>query len=177
MDEKEFKGLLGESLTELILKKNIEIYKHVIHNLVIPTEDGKTTQIDNVLITTKGIFVIENKNVSGIVKNEQNGNWYTILNKEPYPIEINPIEQNKYHIKYLQKLLQKEADLFYSLIVLGYNAKNQVNISNIKNTKVIKIDELVETIVDILLNTVDTKLSHEEIDDIYLKLKYNNCKN
>lgn len=175
MDEKEFKGLLGESLTELILQKNIGVYKQVIHDLVIPTENGKKTQIDNILITTKGIFVIENKNFSGIVKNDQNGNWYTILNKESYSTNYNPIEQNKYHIKCLQKLLDKDFNLFYSLIVLGYNTKNQVNISNETNTKVIKIDELIETIVDILLNTTENKLSHEEIDDIYLKLKYTSC--
>lgn len=45
------------------------------------------------------------------------------------------------------------------------------------NTMVIKVDELIETIVAILLNIDETKLSHEEIDDIYLKLKYINHKN
>ena len=173
MDEKEFKGLLGESLTELILQKNIGVYKQIVHNLIIPTENNKFTQIDNILITTKWIFVIENKNFSGIIKNNQDGSWYTILNKEPYPVKYNPIEQNKYHIKYLQKLLNKDSNLFYSLIVLGYNTRNQVNITNNINTKVIKIDELTETILNIMLNTKETKLSHEEIDDIYLKLKYN----
>ena len=53
MDEKEFRGLLGESLTESILNKNIDVYKHVIRDLVIPAENNKTTQIDNILITSK----------------------------------------------------------------------------------------------------------------------------
>lgn len=176
MDEKEFKGLLGESLTELLLQKNLGIYKQIIHDVIIPAEENKTTQIDNILITTKGIFVIENKNINGIVRNDQNGNWYTILNKEHYRIEFNPIEQNKYHIKNLQKYLEKDDDLFYSLVVLGYNAKNQLNIENIENAEVIKIDELVETIINKLININEIKLSHEEIDDIYLKLKYN-CNN
>ena len=174
MDEKEFKGLLGESLTALIIKKNIDIYKQTIQDLKIPTENDKTTQIDNILITTKGIFVIENKNLNGIIKNDQYGNWYTILNKEHYPIKINPLEQNKYHIKYLQKILNRKEELFYSLIVLGYNSKNEINCITEKNTKIIKIDELETTIINILTNTNENKLSHEEIDDIYLKLKYNN---
>ena len=173
MDEKEFKGLLGESLTEMLLQRNLGVYKQIIHDVVIPTKEDKTTQIDNILITAKGIFVIENKNWNGIIKRKQNGDWYIILNKEKYHIEFDPIKQNEYHIKYLKKLLGKEDDLFYSLIVLGYNAKNQLSIQDLKNTKVIKIDELIETITTIFLNTNDNKLSHEEIDDIYLKLKYN----
>ena len=174
MDEKEFKGVLGESLTELLLQKNIHVYKQIIRDLIIPAEDNKTTQIDNVLITAKGIFVIENKNLSGILKNDASGNWYSILNKETYPIRYNPILQNEYHIKCLQRLLNKDKNIFYSFIVLGYNSINEINVQTNSNVKVIKIDELEQEIVNLLLNIKENKLSHEEIDDIYLKLKYNN---
>ncbi len=171
MDEKEFRGLLGESLTESILNKNIDIYKHVIRDLVIPAENNKTTQIDNILITSKRIFVIENKNFNGIVKSNSNGEWYTILNKEKYNLNTNPIIQNKYHVDCLKRLLNKDDDIFYSLIVLGYNCKNEVFIHDSSNISIIKIDELQQKILDILIND-EQKLSHEEMDDIYLKLKY-----
>ena len=49
-----------------------------------------------------------------------------------------------------------------------------VYINNDEDTKVIKIDELETTILAILSNTNEIKLSHEEIDELYLKLKYNN---
>ena len=173
MNEQEFKGLLGESLTELLINSQIDIYKKVIRDIRIPTENGKTTQIDNLLITTKGIFVIENKNWNAVIKNDINGYWYEIANGKRYDSYKNPIEQNRYHIENLKKVLGKDNNnLFYSIIVLGYNAIKDLDINEEKeNVKIVYIYDLVNTIIDMLLNTDDILLSHEEIDQIYLRLK------
>jgi len=173
MNEQEFKGLLGESLTELLINNQIDIYKKVIRDVKIPTENGKTTQIDNILITTKGIFVIENKNWNAIVKNDPNGNWYEISGGKRIDLNQNPIKQNKYHIDNLKKVLKKENDnLFFSIVVLGYNATKDLDIDEEKeNVKIIHIYEITNTIINILLSTEEILLSHEEIDQIYLKLK------
>ena len=66
MSEEEFKGIFGESLTERLLSEHIPIYKKILRDICI-TLDNKKTQIDNILITAKGIYVIENKNFSGLV--------------------------------------------------------------------------------------------------------------
>jgi len=173
MNEQEFKGLLGESLTELLINNQIDIYKKVIRDIRIPTENGNTTQIDNILITTKGIFVIENKNWNAIVKNDPNGNWYEIAGGKRIDLNQNPIQQNKYHIDNLKKVLGKENDnLFFSIIVLGYNATKDLDIDEEKeNVKIIHIYKITNTIINVLLSTDEILLSHEEIDQIYLKLK------
>lgn len=173
MNEQEFKGLLGESLTELLINSQIDIYKKVIRDIRIPTENGKTTQIDNLLITTKGIFVIENKNWNAVIKNDSDGYWYEIANGKRIELNQNPVEQNRYHIKSLKRVLGKDNDnLFYSIIVLGYNAIKDLNIDEEQeNVKIVYIYDLVNTIIDMLLNTDDILLSHEEIDQIYLRLK------
>jgi len=173
MNEQEFKGLLGESLTELLINNQIDIYKKVIRDIRIPAENGKTTQIDNILITTKGIFVIENKNWNAIVKNDPDGNWFEIAGGKRIDLHQNPVKQNRYHIDNLKKLLGKENEnLFFSIIVLGYNAKNDLDIDETQeNVRIVYIYELTKTITDILLSTDDIILSHEEIDQIYLKLK------
>lgn len=173
MNEQEFKGLLGESLTELLINNQIDIYKKVIRDITIPCNNGKNTQIDNILITTKGIFVIENKNWNAIVKNDEFGNWYEIANGKRLDLNQNPIKQNKYHIDNLKNLLKKDNDnLFFSIIVLGYNAINDLNIDeNSENVKIVNIYELTDTIIKTLLQTDEIVLSHEEIDQIYLKLK------
>lgn len=52
----------------------------ILRNIYIPKEDGSTAEIDVVYITTKGLFVIENKNFSGyIFGNENNRNWTATL--------------------------------------------------------------------------------------------------
>jgi restriction system protein len=70
------KGVLGEFLVNLAAKffldKNIyQLFK----NVTLPTEDG-TTQIDHVIVSRYGVFVIETKNMKGwIFGSPQQKNW------------------------------------------------------------------------------------------------------
>ncbi len=59
------KGWLGEKVTGvgLLTKLDKDIY-HAIHDVIIPSLDG-TTQIDHILVSKYGIFVIETKNIQG----------------------------------------------------------------------------------------------------------------
>ena len=78
------KGYLGEwYVSKKLNKLNKRKYK-VINNLLLKTIKG-STQIDHIVISRYGIFVIETKNYKGIIKgNEYDDNWYQILfnNKE-----------------------------------------------------------------------------------------------
>ncbi|MDX1757907.1 MAG: nuclease-related domain-containing protein [Marinobacter sp.] len=60
-----FKGKLGEFLVNasarLFLDKN---RYHLIKNVTLPTEDG-TTQIDHIIVSRYGVFVVETKNMKG----------------------------------------------------------------------------------------------------------------
>lgn len=61
----QFKGWVGESLVNLsarlFLDKNTY---HLIRNVTLPTEDG-TTQIDHIIVSPYGVFVVETKNMKG----------------------------------------------------------------------------------------------------------------
>ena len=60
----EIKGTLGEARQKIRLhKKKKKKYKS-IHDIIIPNKD-KTAQIDHLVVSNYGIFVIENKNFSG----------------------------------------------------------------------------------------------------------------
>jgi hypothetical protein len=78
---------------------------HLLNNVTLPFQDG-TTQIDHILISTKGIFVIETKDYSGwIIGDETSGQWtqvrYSFRNKFQ-----NPLHQNYRHIKAVQQHLE-----------------------------------------------------------------------
>lgn len=58
------KGIWGEFQVKLVLGKNKPDIKYVINNLMI-VNDGKSSQIDHVVINKTGIFVIETKKYAG----------------------------------------------------------------------------------------------------------------
>lgn len=96
-------GSFGEALIFFELEK-LPMYSKIMANLYIPTEDG-TTEIDVLYISSSGIYVIESKNYSGwIFGDEKARNWTAVLFKTKNKF-LNPIWQNKKHIKYLSKVL------------------------------------------------------------------------
>lgn len=63
----DWKGRHGEKLTErkLNIVKLFGRNGKVLRNVYVPKSSGKTTEIDVIFITQKGIFVIESKNFFG----------------------------------------------------------------------------------------------------------------
>lgn len=120
------KGAYGEFITSYAID-NVNDYHRVIKNLYIPYKN-KTSEIDIVLVTTKGFYVIENKNYSGwVFGNEKYKNWYqTFPNGEKYTF-YNPIWQNRTHIRALSQFLTADINLFHSYIVFsGENFKGKI---------------------------------------------------
>lgn len=86
-----------------------------LFNVYIPKENGETTEIDVLMICSKGIFVFESKNYSGwIFGNESQRYWTQVLpkgrgqgksNKKNF---FNPIMQNRGHIKHLKSLVGED---------------------------------------------------------------------
>ncbi|HSO11214.1 MAG TPA: nuclease-related domain-containing protein, partial [Anaerolineales bacterium] len=77
---------------------------HLLNNVTIPFQDG-TTQIDQILISTKGVFVIEVKHYSGwIFGNEKSNQWTQTIYHVKNTFQ-NPIHQNFRHVKAIQQIL------------------------------------------------------------------------
>lgn len=111
------KGAVGEREVKRTIHRNIRQTKYIINNLIIKNGD-KTAELDHVLITNNGIFVIETKNLSGQVYGTENRReWTQVLSygKAKYPF-YNPIMQNNTHITALKRLL-KLKDGVYSIVV------------------------------------------------------------
>ena len=62
------KGMIGESSVRHKLSKLDPKEYTVLHDLMIQRPDEKTSQIDHVVISRYGVFVIETKNYSGCVR-------------------------------------------------------------------------------------------------------------
>jgi len=112
-----FKGKLGEWLvnTKFLASLDKQTY-HLIKDVTLPTEDG-TTQIDHILVSRFGIFVVETKNMKGwIFGSEKQKIWTQQIYKQRHKFQ-NPLRQNYKHVKTLEALLNIEANKIFSLVL------------------------------------------------------------
>ena len=112
-----FKGIFGEFivnvLAQLMLNKN---EYHLLKNVTLPTEDG-TTQIDHVIVSVYGIFVVETKNMKGwIFGNPKHRTWTQKIYKHTSKFQ-NPLHQNYKHVKTLESLLGLTDQQVHSVVV------------------------------------------------------------
>lgn len=116
-----FKGVLGEWQVNLLIKffLNKNEY-HLIKNVTLPTEGG-TTQIDHIIVSKYGIFVVETKNMKGwIFGNGNQKQWTQQIYKHKSKFQ-NPLHQNYKHVKTLEATLAIESnaknDSIFSVII------------------------------------------------------------
>jgi hypothetical protein len=117
------KGFVGEAFGSLAHKIMLDrsIY-HELNNVTIPTPDG-TTQIDHVLVSRFGIFVIETKNMSGwIFGDEKSAQWTQSFPGEKFRFQ-NPLRQNYRHTKCLSEFLGVEHDKLHSVVMFWGESK------------------------------------------------------
>jgi len=90
---------------------------HLLKNVTLPIAGG-TTQIDHVLVSTKGIFVIETKDYSGwVFGNPKLPKWTQTTRWGEYKFQ-NPIHQNHKHIKELERYFDFLTDKSFKSIVV-----------------------------------------------------------
>jgi restriction system protein len=112
-----FDGWLGEKRVQFYfwLTLDAKMYQRC-HNVIVPSPDG-TTQVDHVLVSSFGIFVVETKNFKGwIFGAEQDVQWTQSFpggNKFGFQ---NPLRQNYRHTQCLAEYLGLEHEVFHSVI-------------------------------------------------------------
>ena len=111
-----FKGWVGEKSTQfgMWVKLDEKNYRR-FHDLILQTESG-TTQIDHLLLSRFGLFVIETKNYNGwIYGGAKQGKWTQNLFGKKFQFQ-NPLHQNYKHTKLLSEFLQIDHDKIHSII-------------------------------------------------------------
>lgn len=118
-----FKGHLGEWLVRVQVKFRLpaETYRS-IHNITLLTPDG-TTQIDHVIVSEAGIFVVETKNMKGwIFGSEKDRLWTQQIYKHRSTFQ-NPLRQNFKHVKALASALNLSGDVMHSVVAFVGRSK------------------------------------------------------
>jgi hypothetical protein len=112
-----FKGKAGESVVNLTARFSLDKTRyHLIKNVTLPTDDG-TTQIDHIIVSRYGVFVVETKNMKGwIFGNAKQRYWTQKIFKYSQKFQ-NPMHQNYKHVKTLQSLLGLTDEQVISVVV------------------------------------------------------------
>ena len=159
------KGWVGEQKTQLVQKILLdkEIY-HQINNVIIPTNLG-TTQIDQIIVSKFGIFVIETKDKKGrIYGSEKDSQWTQVILNNGYINKYkfqNPLRQNYAHTRSVAELLNIPHNKTHSVVVFWGGCELMMKLPEYviegNHTRYIKSKK-------------EILLSDEEVSDAYTKL-------
>lgn len=151
----DIKGKLGERKVSRILTSLGSDY-HVLNNVVLVTDRG-TTQIDHIVISPFGVFVVETKNYKGeIYGDDKRNEWtqivpsdvtyknrktYTYITKNHF---YNPVKQVLMHLYEIKKNF-KDIPHFPAIPIVVFVGK--ADISHVESsTHVIYVSSLASTI-------------------------------
>ena len=112
-----FRGWRGEAFVKRAARHRLpaESY-HLLHDVTLPTPDG-TTQIDHIIVSRFGIFVVETKNMSGwIFGGENQSQWTQTIFRRSFKFQ-NPLRQNFKHVKAVQRVAHVPSDAIHSVVV------------------------------------------------------------
>ncbi len=113
----QFTGWLGEHATAwgLSLSLDPSCYQR-IDDVIIPNGRGGTAQLDHVIVSQFGIFVVETKNRNGwIIGTPEQRTWLQVCESGTFEFQ-NPLAQNEGHIQALVQLTHLPRRAFHSII-------------------------------------------------------------
>ncbi len=157
------KGISGELQSTLAQKVFLDsnVYED-INNITLPTANG-TTQIDHVIVSRFGIFVVETKNMSGwIFGDEKSPQWTQSLPGGKKFQFQNPLHQNHKHVMALQEFLGIANEKFFSVVMFWGEAEFKTPMP---------ANVMTHGYVPYIKSKLDVLFTGEEMDEIILAIK------
>ncbi|PFA68709.1 nuclease-related domain-containing protein [Bacillus cereus] len=165
-----WKGKAGEKLVKRILSKLDPKSYFVLHNVMVYTEYGDTTQIDHIVIAGTGVFVIagtgvfviETKNYEGwIYGTEKAARWTQGIFRKKSSFQ-NPFRQNYKHMKAIEWVMEQQLPC---ISIAAFHPKCSLKRVNVhaKDKHVLYYNDLKSCIE----SYTEVQLSNNEVQHIY----------
>ena len=136
------KGKIGELVVNARLRDGLSARDYLLIPDILLPVDGGTTQIDHIIVSRFGIFVVETKAYKGwIFGSEREAQWTQQLYRRKFRFQ-NPLRQNYHHTETLAALTGIPRNLFISIIAFGGEAEFKTPMP----ANVVKIADLAATI-------------------------------
>lgn len=156
-------GDIGERIVGKQLEAIVNTYGGYLYNdFCFEDEYGFSSQIDHILITLGGVFIIETKNIVGTIYGDKdNEQWECIKyqNENIYEKIIkNPLIQNQGHINHLREMFASIPPKMTSMVIFI-----NTDISNIDSNLVYNLPDAIRYIEE---TTINSKRSREYVERI-----------
>lgn len=123
------KGKIAEKIVYHKLMQIPEEY-HVIDDVLFMS-NGRSTQMDHIVVSPYAVFVIETKGNKGWILGGENSEYWTQIIYKRKSTFYNPIQQNNGHIRFLKFLLKDLGYIpFVPIVVFNNEADLKVNVNN-----------------------------------------------
>lgn len=121
----------GEIRVKNALRKHFRSPNYHLLNHITLKHGESTTQIDHILVSSFGVFVIETKNYKGwIFANPTHTTWTQVLFKAKFKFQ-NPVHQNYRHVAAVRELLDfLPQDAIKSVVVFCGDAEFKTGMPN-----------------------------------------------
>ncbi len=164
---------LGQS-AETIINNDIATWaKHTTNRFIKASlyayNKNMVFEVDGILITTKGIIVVEIKSIKGEIIGEAKATQWIKKIGEKQHITGNPIIQNDKHINHIMKMLDIKVPIV-SLIVYSNRAESIKVTNQPGHVVLIRHSELFNSL-DKINSVLETKLSDQQVKVLYNKIK------
>ena len=158
-----FKGLAGERRVSRLLRRRLDQGSYqVIDNLLLAANND-TTQIDHVVVSVHGIFVLETKTFRGWIFGSERDRFWT---QQIFAFRTrfqNPLRQNYKHLKFLEAVTGVGADKIYPVVVFAGTAELKTGLPG----NVLYLREL----ADYIRHRDEVRLAPEEAARITARLR------
>jgi hypothetical protein len=183
-------GIAGESKVRRMLDSLDPSSYVILNDLYLPNGRGTTSQIDHVVVSQFGVFVIETKNYSGrIFGKETDQSWTVTYGRRKARLK-NPFHQNYAHLQAIKEVLIDYQEVpLVSMVVFSKSADLRVDVKPgtelLYTTQVVKaIRKYSETImspekIDYVVNTLrtmnvtDKKMKRQHVKNIRSAMEAN----
>lgn len=117
------KGARGERRVNSVLDRKLPSNEYkIFDDITLPSSFGPT-QIDHIVVSRYGIFVIETKNYTGwIFGDARSRQWTQVIFKEKNRF-MNPLRQNYKHTKAVESFFSLGPQYVHSVVVFAGDAK------------------------------------------------------
>ena len=113
-------GAKGEVMVREAMKSLPADRYVVLHDVWLPMEDGGETQIDHVIVSQFGIFIVETKNWKGTIYADAKSAVWTKYNLGHKATYKNPIRQNYKHIISIrEKFSRSGAEFVFGVVAMS----------------------------------------------------------
>jgi len=123
-------GMRGEEVVNYHLRSLLRQDEYLLANLLLPLKNGHQTEIDCIIISRKGIFCIETKNLIGHISGNDEDEYWLHEYNGPYMSERrhkNPVKQNENHCNVLKRILNRKYEITGAVIFANLEDGRKIN--------------------------------------------------